>query len=95
MISKNYLLVKGDKIPCYTKSDGKMNCCRVSNSTDVVIPPNLEMVVPGNVVDHIEKDKCCLVEGCDIFFRKNWFIGSKNSLSPKSELCPFKFSKFF
>ena len=30
MISKNYLTVKSDKIPCYTKSDGKMNCCRVS-----------------------------------------------------------------
>ena len=94
MISKKYLTVKGDKIPCYTKSDGKMNCCRVSISKDVVIPPNSEMIVQGKVVDHIEKDKFCLVEGCDSFSDKTGLLVAKTVFDPKQSYVPLRLANF-
>ncbi|KAK3598269.1 hypothetical protein CHS0354_022586 [Potamilus streckersoni] len=48
IISKAYLNVKGEKVPCYMKSDEKkMMCCRIASTENVEILPETEVVVNG------------------------------------------------
>lgn len=51
LLSKNYLMLNGEKIACFTNSqDAQPSCCRIAIVENVEIPPESEMIVKGQLI---------------------------------------------
>lgn len=77
LISKNQLVINGDKIPCYMKTGSEPACCRVTVCENVTVDPNSEVVVSGKIIDHVDRDSMCLVEGGESFLEKTGLMVAK------------------
>lgn len=93
IISKNYMSVKGDKIPCYMKTNSS-NCCRVAIAENIVIEPNSEVVISGKILDHTDKDRSCLIEGFDTFTEKTGLMVAKVVVDAKTGSVPVRIANF-
>ena len=63
MLSKGYLLLNKEKIPCFTKkNDNQKKCCRIVVNEKVEIPPESEVIVSGKIIDGIERNLVGIVE---------------------------------
>jgi hypothetical protein len=63
MLSKGYITLKGERIPCFmNQKDAPVNCCRIAVTETVVIPPETEVIVEGKPLDSLSRDRDCLIE---------------------------------
>ncbi|KAL4240625.1 hypothetical protein ACF0H5_001416 [Mactra antiquata] len=88
------MLVKGDKIPCYMKSDSLSSCCRVSICEDTVIDANFETVVQAKLLDHVDRDQLAMVEGLSKFTEWTGLMLAKVLVDPKSGFVPMRIANF-
>ena len=67
LLSREYLLLNREKIPCfYKKGDNQVSCCRIVVSEKVIIPSESEIIVPGKVIDGIDRNSVGILEPYEI-----------------------------
>jgi hypothetical protein len=89
------MTVKGDKIPCYMKNSTVSSCCSVSICENTIVDPNSEVIVQAKLLDHVDKDKLCLVEVSDYLSQKAGLIVTKVLVHTKSGTVPTRIAIFF
>ena len=68
LLSREYFLLNREKIPCfYKKGDNQVSCCRIVVSEKVIIPPESETIVPGKVIDGIDRYSVGILEPYEHF----------------------------
>ena len=90
IISKNCMRIKGEDIPCYMKNSSNTSCCRVALIEDVELSPDTEVVITGKILDHIDRDQSCVVEGVDKFMQKTGLLVAKVLVEPKTGRIPIR-----
>jgi hypothetical protein len=94
IISKNFMTVKGDKIPCYMKNRTVSSCCSVSICENTIVDPNSEVSVQAKLLDHVDKDKLCLIKVSDYLSQKTGLIVTKVLVHTKSGTVPTRIASF-
>ena len=93
LFSKGCIKVKGDTIPCFThKSD--TNCCRISVSETVEIPPESEMIIKGQTIGPVEYNSVGIVESSDKFVEKTGLLVAKAVVQQNSNIVPLRVANF-
>ena len=95
MLSKGYIVLRGERIPCYmneNKSD--LTCCRVAVSETVVIPAESEMIIPGKPLDPIDNEYFGILEPHTNFVHKNGLLVGKSLVDPLKGTFPIRVANF-
>ena len=90
IISNNCLKINKEYIPCFLKASNKPSCSRIALQRDVEIAPKSEMIVDGKLIDHIDKDFFCLLEGSEKFMSKSGLMIAKVLVNPKFKAIPIR-----
>ena len=61
LLSREYLLLNRETIPCF-----QVSCCRIVVSEKVIIPSESEIIVPGKVIDGIDRNSVGILEPYEI-----------------------------
>ena len=71
-LSRNYMSVKGEKIPCLHKTkDNDPTCCRIVVKDKLVIPPRSEVITNGFAIGTLSlKENIGILEPCENFVNK-------------------------
>jgi hypothetical protein len=62
LLSREYVLLNREKIPCF-----QVSCCRIVVSEKVIIPSESEIIVPGKVIDGIDRNSVGILEPYENF----------------------------
>ncbi|CAC5405109.1 unnamed protein product [Mytilus coruscus] len=91
MLSKGYLMIYKERIPCFSNYGDKQNtCCRISLNDNVVIPPESEMMVSGKTIDVIRMNLSGIVEPDKNFTEKTGILIAKAAVNLNNGLIPMR-----
>lgn len=90
IISKNYMRVGSEKVPCYMKTKQLGNCCRVAIEETIEIPSNTEMILPGKTLDDTGSLSCCLMTSYKNFMDKTGLLVAKTLVNPVTGNVPVR-----
>ena len=90
IISKNYLKVKGEEIPCYMTSSSHPLCCRVALVENVSVPPESEIIVSGKPLDSFDRSTPGVVEPAMKFVQNTGLLVAKVLVDTKNGNIPMR-----
>lgn len=91
LLSREYLLLNREKIPCfYKKGDNQVSCCRIVVSEKVIIPPESEIIVPGKVIDGIDRNSVGILEPYEYFEVKKGILVSRTAVDLNKDFVPIR-----
>ena len=91
LLSKNYLLLNGEKIICFRScEDASAMCCRVAIMESVQIPPECEMIVKGRPIDKFDKNSVGILEASEKFVERNGLMVAKALVCPETGMVPLR-----
>ena len=91
MLSKGYILLNKERIPCITGQSDKQNiCCRISTQENIIIPPKSEMIISGKIIDGIQMDASGIVEQNKSFVDKSGVLVTKAVIDLNNGVIPIR-----
>lgn len=91
LLSKDHLILKGEKIACFRSSvDIPPTCCRIALTENIQIPPDCEIMVKGRPIDRFDKDGVGILEASESFLTRYGIMVAKALVSPKLGEVPLR-----
>ena len=78
LLSQNQLKIKGEIIQCFHYASSAKSCYRVAIQETIVVPPNSEIIIPGESSDPIFRDPIGLIEPNERFMEKNGLLVARS-----------------
>ncbi|MES9904881.1 MAG: pol polyprotein, partial [Sedimenticola sp.] len=95
MLSKGYITLKGERIPCFVNSEADHDiCCRIAVGETVEIPPETEIIVSGKPIDPINRHKVGILEPKNGFMEKTGLMVARVLVDPKFGSVPIRLANF-
>ncbi|MCG7874761.1 MAG: retropepsin-like aspartic protease, partial [Candidatus Thiodiazotropha endolucinida] len=90
-LSKNHLLLNGEKITCFRSStEITHTCCRIAIHQSIEIPPECEMIIQGRPLDRIDKDGIGVLEANENFVDRSGILVARALVSPEFGTVPLR-----
>ena len=90
-LSRNYLLLDGEKIVCFRSTVDLMpTCSRVAILETVEVPPECEMLVLGKPLDVIDSNGVGVLEATEHFVDRSGLMIAKAVVSPEFGTVPLR-----
>ena len=88
-LSKNHLLLNGEKIPCFRSSvDAIPSCCRIAVTKTIEVPPESETIVMGRPLDRVDSHSIGVVEATEKFVDRSGLLIAKALVCPETGTVP-------
>ncbi len=95
LLSKGYITLRGERIPCFVNSDdGHVTCCRIAICETFEIPPETEVIISGKPIDRINRDTVGILEPTENFIEKTGLLVAKVLVDPKIGNVPIRIANF-
>ena len=90
-LSKNHLLLNGEKIPCFRSSvDAIPSCCRIAVTKTIEVPPESETIVMGRPLDRVDSHSIGVVEATEKFVDRSGLLIAKALVCPETGTVPLR-----
>ena len=82
-LSKNHLLLNGEKIACFRSSvDAIPTCSRIAITETVEVPPECEIIVEGRPLDKVDSNSIGILEATESFVDRSGLLIAKALVCP-------------
>ncbi|CAC5368830.1 unnamed protein product [Mytilus coruscus] len=89
-VAKNTMTVNKEEISCAVVNTQGVRCCRVAVSETTVIPPGVEQIIPGKVIDIGYAPDCSMLVASDKFVEKHQLLLAKTVVNSSSNVVPIQ-----
>jgi dUTPase len=91
LLSKSCLSFEGKKIPCFHfNKNMKPTVCRISVAQDIVVPPEAEVIILGELVDPVVNTETAMVSAISTFAKKTGLLMAYGLVKPENECIPLR-----
>ena len=91
LLSKSCLSFEGKKIPCFHfNKNMKPTVCRISVAQDIVVPPEAEVIILGELVDSVVNTETAMVSAISTFAKKTGLLMAYGLVKPENECIPLR-----
>ncbi|MEW8546534.1 MAG: reverse transcriptase domain-containing protein [Candidatus Thiodiazotropha sp.] len=90
-LSKNHLLLNGEKIACFRSSvEAIPTCSRIAIFETVEVPPECEMIVKGRALDRVDSSGTGILEATESFVGRSGLLIAKSLVCPEFGVVPLR-----
>ena len=90
-LSKNHLLLNGEKIACFRSSvDAVPTCSRIAILETVEVPPECEIIVEGRPIDRVDNSSIGILEATLNFVDRSGLLIARASVCPEFGTVPLR-----
>ncbi|CAC5425746.1 unnamed protein product [Mytilus coruscus] len=89
-VANNTMTVNKEQISCAVLNIQGVRCCRVAVSETTVIPPGVEQIIPGKVIDIGYAPECSMLVASDKFVEKHQLLLAKTVVNSSSDVVPMR-----
>ncbi|CAC5398633.1 unnamed protein product [Mytilus coruscus] len=89
-VAKNTMTVNKEEISCAVVNTQGVRCCRVAVSETTVIPPGVEQIIPGKVIDIGYAPDCSMLVASDKCVEKHQLLLAKTVVNSSSNVVPIQ-----
>ena len=68
----------------------KPTVCRISVAQDIVVPPEAEVIILGELVDPVVNTETAMVSAISIFAKKTGLLMAYGLVNPENECIPLR-----
>ncbi|CAC5419814.1 unnamed protein product [Mytilus coruscus] len=79
-----------NRISCAVVNTQRVRCCRVAVSETIIIPPGVEQIIPGKVIDIGYAPDCSILVASDKFVEKHRLLLAKTVVNSSSDVVPMR-----
>ncbi|CAG2246143.1 unnamed protein product [Mytilus edulis] len=87
-VANNTMTVNKEQISCAVFNTQGVRCCRVAVSETTVIPPGVDQIIPGKVMDIGYAPDCSMLVASDKFVEKHQLMLAKTVVNSSSDVVP-------
>ena len=89
-LSRNHLLLNGEKIPCFRSVDALPTCSRIAILETVEVPPECEILVMGTPLDAVDSNSTGVLEATKSFIDRSGLLVAKALVCPEYGTVPLR-----
>ncbi|CAC5416729.1 unnamed protein product [Mytilus coruscus] len=89
-VANNTMTVNKEQISCAVVNTQGVRCCRVAVSETTVIPPGVEQIIPGKVIDIGYAPDCSMLVASDKFVEKHQLLLAETVVNSSSDVVPMR-----
>ncbi|CAG2232703.1 unnamed protein product [Mytilus edulis] len=89
-VANNTMTVNKEQISCAVFNTQGVRCCRVAVSETTVIPPGVDQIIPGKVMDIGYAPDCSMLVASDKFVEKHQLMLAKTVVNSSSDVVPMQ-----
>ena len=89
-LSRNHLLLNGEKIPCFRSVDALPTCSRIAILETVEVPPECEILAMGTTLDAVDSNSTGVLEATKSFIDRSGLLVAKALVCPEYGTVPLR-----
>ena len=89
-LSRNHLLLNGEKIACFRSVDALPTCSRIAILETVEVPPECEILVLGKPLDAVDSNGTGVLEATESFIDRSGLLIAKALVCPEYGTVPLR-----